>query len=99
MSSRRPFVSRSSSEESTLTFLLLNRTADVYNPVMLRLLTFPLITIATINGHCFAGGFLLALACDFRLMREEQEGRRAWCCMNEVRSCSPFLSILRVERC
>lgn len=57
----------------------------VYNPVILRLLSFPLLTVAAINGHCFAGGFLLSLACDFRLMREELEGRRAWCCMNEVR--------------
>lgn len=28
----------------------------------------------------FAGGFLLALCCDFRLMTDG----KAWCCMNEV---------------
>jgi hypothetical protein len=28
----------------------------------------------------FAGGFLLALCCDYRLMTDG----KAWCCMNEV---------------
>lgn len=40
-------------------------------------------TIAAINGHCFAGGFMLALCCDYRVMTDGSR-RRAWLCMNEV---------------
>ncbi|KAL7417109.1 ClpP/crotonase-like domain-containing protein [Mrakia frigida] len=71
---------------------------NTFSPFISRLLTFPLITIAAINGHCFAGGFATALACDFRIMRGEDppEGnggsskRRAWCCMNEIDFGAPF---------
>lgn len=37
-------------------------------------------TVAAVNGHCFAGGFLLALSHDYRIMRED----RGFCCLNEV---------------
>nr|ODN86394.1 enoyl-CoA hydratase/isomerase [Cryptococcus depauperatus CBS 7841] len=40
----------------------------MYDPVMWRLLTFPLLTVAAINGHVFAGGMILALCCDYRIM-------------------------------
>ena len=43
----------------------------------------PVPTIAAINGHCFAGGFMLALTCDYRVMTDGSS-RRAWLCMNEV---------------
>ena len=48
--------------------------------ILSRLLTFGLPTVAAINGHAFAGGFLLSLACDHRVMRTE----RGFLCMNEI---------------
>lgn len=42
-------------------------------------------TVAAINGHCFAGGFMLSLVCDYRVMIDGSK-RNAWLCMNEVSS-------------
>ena len=55
------------------------RTYEVQRVRMLRSYQVP--TIAAINGHAFAAGFILALACDYRVMTSG----RAWCSMNEVR--------------
>merc|ERR1712087_107530 len=33
-----------------------------------RLIVFELPTVALINGHCYAGGLMMALSCDWRLM-------------------------------
>lgn len=45
-----------------------------------RVLTFPAITVAAINGHAFGAGALIALAHDTRVMRAD----RGYFCMPEV---------------
>lgn len=59
---------------------------NVFNPVIKRLFTFPIPTIAALNGHTFAAGFLIALACDYRVMTTG----KAWACMNEVQFGAPL---------
>jgi Delta3-Delta2-enoyl-CoA isomerase len=46
-------------------------------------------TIAAINGHCFAGAFVLSMACDYRVMTDGSK-RRAWLSMNEVYFGAPW---------
>ena len=45
-----------------------------------RVLTFPCITVAAMNGHAFGAGGQVALAHDFRVMRED----RGYFCMPEI---------------
>ncbi|GAA5837732.1 hypothetical protein JCM11251_002308 [Rhodosporidiobolus azoricus] len=59
---------------------------DYYYRLLSRLLTFPLYTIAALNGHCFAGGLCLALACDERVCRPD----RTWLSMNEIQFGAPI---------
>ncbi len=49
-----------------------SRISDRLERFLRRLLTFPLITIAAINGHAFAGGAIMACAFDFRFMRTDR---------------------------
>ncbi len=54
--------------------------------LLARLLVFPTATVAAINGHAFAAGAMLALACDARVMRED----RGYFCVPEVDLGLPF---------
>jgi enoyl-CoA hydratase/carnithine racemase len=48
--------------------------------LMARVLTFPTVTVAAINGHAFGAGAQLSLAHDYRVMRTE----RGYWCMPEI---------------
>lgn len=54
----------------------------------LRLIKFPVPTIACLNGHCYAGAVFLALSCDYRVMNEEN----GTLCLNELQDQEMFAS-------
>lgn len=51
-----------------------------------RFLTFPMPTVAWINGHAFAGGLMLAMHHDYRVMN----ATRGFACLNELEFGAPL---------
>lgn len=63
--------------------------------LFLRVATLDMPTVAEINGNCYAGGAILATACDFRYMRSD----RGRFCYSEVKIKKPFTpAMLEVVR-
>jgi Delta3-Delta2-enoyl-CoA isomerase len=75
-----PVIQRKDAESAKRFFYLLNA-------LFKRIVTYPLVTIAAINGHAFAGGAIMACAFDFRFMRSG----RGFFCFPEVDLGIPFL--------
>lgn len=59
---------------------------DRVHTVFSRLLTFPMATVAAVNGHAFGAGAMVASSHDFRVMRAD----RGFYCLPEVNLGMPF---------
>ena len=53
---------------------------DEFMKLMSRMITFPMPTVAAVNGHAFGAGFMFALCHDVRHMRSD----RGFICANEM---------------
>ncbi len=53
---------------------------DEVHRLLVRILMFPAVTVAAVNGHAFAAGAMLATAHDFMIMRSD----RGYWCLPEV---------------
>lgn len=53
---------------------------SLFDTVKERLVCYPLVMVAAINGHCFAAGLIVALLHDYRVMHDG----RGWMCLNEI---------------
>ena len=74
-----------------------DRNLEAVYAMLARLLTFPVPTVAAVNGHWFGAGALLALCHDRRVVRAD----RGWFCMPEatmgVGIALPLLEVLRAS--
>lgn len=59
---------------------------DRIHALFSRVLTLPVPTVAAVNGHAFGGGAMLAMAHDYRVMRED----RGFFCFPEIDILIPF---------
>ena len=59
---------------------------DRIHSMFAKFLTLPVATVAAINGHAFGGGAMLAIAHDYRVMRDD----RGYFCFPEVDILIPF---------
>ncbi len=59
---------------------------EAFDRLLHRILTAPFVTIAALNGHTYAGGALLSLAFDYRIMRSD----RGFFCLPSVDIGIPF---------
>ncbi|KAK9470732.1 enoyl-CoA hydratase/isomerase [Dipodascopsis tothii] len=59
---------------------------DSFYMLMQRLLAYPVPCIAWINGHAFAGGFIIAMCHDYRVMNPD----KGFLCMNEIEFDAPL---------
>ncbi|XP_022082219.1 enoyl-CoA delta isomerase 2, peroxisomal-like [Acanthaster planci] len=53
---------------------------ELFDTFMDRVLVYPMPTVAALNGHAYAAGGFLAMACDYRIMRTQ----RGWFCFPEI---------------
>ncbi len=63
---------------------------DGVHRLLVRILTFPAVTVAAVNGHAFAAGAMLAAAHDFSVMRSD----RGYWCLPEVDLGLPLTPIM-----
>ncbi|KAI2641426.1 enoyl-CoA hydratase/isomerase family protein [Hypomontagnella submonticulosa] len=70
---------------------------DSLYPLFRRFLTYPMPTVALINGHAFAGGLMLAMHHDYRIFT----GAKGYLCVNELEFGAallpPMSSIFRIK--
>jgi enoyl-CoA hydratase/carnithine racemase len=65
---------------ATMSVMEITQFSHDVQKLLLRILTFPLVTVAAINGHVYAAGVFIALAHDCKVIRSDH----GWWCLNEI---------------